>query len=59
MALGSKADFWLVSEGYIPDIEFGTALKMKLVLHHCPYQANIGMTLITSPHISYQLVLDL
>lgn len=27
VALGSKADFWVVSEGYIPDIEFGTALK--------------------------------
>jgi hypothetical protein len=26
VALGSKA-FWLVSEGYIPDIEFGTPLK--------------------------------
>jgi hypothetical protein len=27
VALGCKADFWLVSEGYIPDIELGTALK--------------------------------
>jgi hypothetical protein len=69
VALGSKADFWLVSEGYIPDIELGTALKwssyypqvptrqvwtwMRLVLPHVLTKQILVWHSITSPQVSY------